>query len=76
MLKLKTVYSMPSRDIQELQTKYQLKRSTIITTDASKASTELILELLLKLTEKMDAMIKVTNPDVNPKTGKRYKRYC
>ena len=49
-----------------------------VAANAHKASNEAIIKLLLKLTEKMENISKPPsqNPNINPKTGKKYKRYC
>ena len=48
-----------------------------VTAQTNDTSTTALLHLIEKLTQKVDALSSTSRtPDVNPKTGKKFKRYC
>ena len=54
----------------------QVEVANNVATKAKDASTEAILEMIAALTKKVEDLKRPADVDINPRTGKKFKRYC
>ena len=47
-----------------------------ITTKAKDVTTDTILQMIAKLSNKVDELKRPADTDINPRTGKKFKQYC
>ena len=50
--------------------------NNVTTSTKDTTNTEMILDMIAKLTKKVEELQKPTDTDINPRTGKKFKRYC